>query len=85
MTTMSLEEWRASRNSLGESPIASCLRLGMVANVTGMPALTVPVGFDLNAHPIGMQIIGRPNRESSVLEIGGAYQLTTNWREAHPD
>lgn len=85
VTTMSLERWRSSTNSLGETPIASCLRLGMVANVTGQPALSFPVGFDMKGHPIGMQAIGRPFAESTILEVGEAYQMTTDWHTVHPE
>lgn len=85
VTTMSLERWRSSTNSKGETPIASCLRLGMVANVTGLPALSLPVGFDRESHPVGMQIIGRPYGENRILEVGEVYERTTDWHTLHPD
>lgn len=48
-------------------------------NVTGQPALTVPCGFDDDGLPIGLQIVGRPLDESTMLRIGHAYEAVTAW------
>jgi aspartyl-tRNA(Asn)/glutamyl-tRNA(Gln) amidotransferase subunit A len=56
------------------------LRLSAPANVTGVPALTVPVGHDRAGLPIGMQLLGRPFGESALLRVGRAYERT---RPAH--
>jgi aspartyl-tRNA(Asn)/glutamyl-tRNA(Gln) amidotransferase subunit A len=49
------------------------VRLSVPANLAGLPALSVPCGFrdDL---PIGLQIIGRPFEEQTVLRAGHAYE-----------
>ncbi|WP_244198349.1 amidase [Nocardia neocaledoniensis] len=49
------------------------------ANLTGLPAMSVPCGITTSGLPIGMQIIGRPFDESTVLQIGCAYQAETEW------
>ncbi|MFD9904264.1 amidase [Streptomyces sp. NPDC059063] len=54
----------------------SYVRLSAPANITGAPALTVPVGQDRAGLPIGMQLIGRPLGERAVLRAGRAYELT---------
>jgi len=53
------------------------------ANVTGGPSLVLPNGFS-NGLPLGMQIIGRPFDEATVLRAGHAYQQATDWHTRHP-
>jgi aspartyl-tRNA(Asn)/glutamyl-tRNA(Gln) amidotransferase subunit A len=43
-------------------------------NVTGSPALAVPIGFAPNGLPLSMQIVGRPFDEVTVLRVGAAYE-----------
>ncbi|MCW2736815.1 amidase [Nocardioides sp.] len=56
------------------------IRLTSPANVTGVPALTIPVGFSRAGLPLGMQIHGRPFAEATVLRVGYAYEVA---RGAH--
>lgn len=57
-------------------------------NLTGQPALTVPCGFAVAAdggeRPVGLQIVGRPFDEATVLRLGRAYQDATGWHERRP-
>jgi aspartyl-tRNA(Asn)/glutamyl-tRNA(Gln) amidotransferase subunit A len=53
-------------------------------NLSGQPALTVPCGFDKLGLPIGLQIIGRPFDEITVLQAGHAYESVTEWHFRHP-
>ena len=53
-------------------------------NVTGHPALAVPTGFAKSGLPIGMQIIGRPFDEPTVLRIGAAYESVAQWTTKRP-
>ncbi|MFF1797865.1 amidase family protein, partial [Kitasatospora sp. NPDC058263] len=50
------------------------VRLSAPANITGVPALTVPVGHDAAGLPIGMQLLGRPLGERLLLRVGHAYE-----------
>jgi aspartyl-tRNA(Asn)/glutamyl-tRNA(Gln) amidotransferase subunit A len=43
-------------------------------NYLGLPALSLPIGFDANGTPIGLQLIGRPFAEPRLLRIADAYQ-----------
>ncbi|MFC8128336.1 amidase [Streptomyces sp. NPDC057302] len=61
----------------------SYVRLSSPANITGVPALTLPVGQDRAGMPIGMQLMGRPLGEATVLRVGRAYQ-TAAGSEAWP-
>ena len=46
-------------------------------NYLGLPAISVPCGFDPNGCPIGLQIAGRPFAEGRILNVAGAYQPDT--------
>jgi aspartyl-tRNA(Asn)/glutamyl-tRNA(Gln) amidotransferase subunit A len=50
----------------------------------GLPALTVPCGFGDAGVPVGLQIVGRPFAESTVLAVGQAYQKGTPWHTERP-
>ncbi len=48
----------------------SYVRLSAPANITGVPALTLPVGHDHAGLPIGMQLMARPFGDATVLRVG---------------
>jgi len=53
-------------------------------NVTGNPALALPVGFSREGLPLGMQVVGRAFAEETVFRIGGAYERATRWNTRRP-
>ena len=53
-------------------------------NYLGLPAVSVPCGFDPNGCPIGLQIAGRPFAEARVLKVADAYQRDTDWHRRRP-
>ena len=53
------------------------------SNVTGGPSLVVQNGTS-GGLPLGMQVIGRPFDEVTVLRAGHAYQQATDWHKHHP-
>ncbi len=54
-------------------------------NQTGLPALSVCCGFSPSGLPIGMQIVGRPFDEETVLRVGHAYEQASGWYKRIPD
>ncbi len=50
-------------------------------NIAGLPALSLPCGFDKNGLPIGAQLIGPQLGEQKVLNIGHAYQSVTDFHK----
>ena len=48
------------------------------ASLAGLPAVSVPAG-QINGLPLGLQIIGRPFDESTLLRIGHNLQQITDW------
>jgi aspartyl-tRNA(Asn)/glutamyl-tRNA(Gln) amidotransferase subunit A len=55
------------------------------ASMTGLPAISVPCGFNTAGLPIGLQLIGRTLDEATLLRTAHAYEQATPWRERHPD
>jgi aspartyl-tRNA(Asn)/glutamyl-tRNA(Gln) amidotransferase subunit A len=53
-------------------------------NHPGVPAISVPCGFDRGGLPIGVQIIGPRLRDDLPLAAGHAFQLATDWHRCHP-
>ncbi|WP_426576087.1 amidase [Xenorhabdus stockiae] len=51
------------------------LRLCIPANITGLPALTLPVAKDKQGLPIGIQLIGRAMNDATVLRVGHAIEM----------
>ena len=52
-------------------------------NIAGIPAISIPAGFAGNL-PIGMQIIGKPFSEETLLRIAFAYEQATDWHKRKP-
>jgi aspartyl-tRNA(Asn)/glutamyl-tRNA(Gln) amidotransferase subunit A len=53
-------------------------------NLAGLPALSLPCGFDQGGLPIGLQIVGRPFDEETVLNVAYAYEQATDWHRSAP-
>jgi aspartyl-tRNA(Asn)/glutamyl-tRNA(Gln) amidotransferase subunit A len=53
-------------------------------SATHLPALSVPCGFSAAGLPIGLQIVGKPFDERTVLQVGHAYEQATNWQKQWP-
>lgn len=60
------------------------LRLTRPANVSGLPAISLPCGFSSERLPIGLQIIGRRDGDASVLRVAHAYESATPWHHFFP-
>ena len=54
-------------------------------NLTGLPALSLPCGFNQEGLPIGLQIVAGPWREATLLRAGYAYEQATEWHKRKPD
>lgn len=54
------------------------------ANLTGMPAMSIPIGFGDKNRPIGLHIIGNYFKEAQMLNVAHQYQLATDWHSRSP-
>jgi aspartyl-tRNA(Asn)/glutamyl-tRNA(Gln) amidotransferase subunit A len=53
-------------------------------NLAGLPGLAIPCGFSKSGLPIGMQLIGKPLDEMTLLNIGYTYEQATDWHKRSP-
>lgn len=56
----------------------------VMINIAGLPSLALPCGFDQSGTPVGMQLIGRPFDEKTVLAAGNAFQSVTDYHTQRP-
>jgi aspartyl-tRNA(Asn)/glutamyl-tRNA(Gln) amidotransferase subunit A len=56
----------------------------MPFNVTGNPAMSIPMGFSASGLPLSMQIVGRAFDEGTVLRIGAAFEAATGLSARRP-
>jgi aspartyl-tRNA(Asn)/glutamyl-tRNA(Gln) amidotransferase subunit A len=60
--------------SAGANPQALSPENTVFANYYGLPAISVPCGFDRNGLPLGLQIVGKPWDEARVLQLAYRYE-----------
>lgn len=87
--TTALTGWKHDATTLEiageqESVLAASWRLTYPFNLTGLPAISVPCGFDRDGLPIGLQIAAKPFDETTVLRVAHAYERTHDWVSKRP-
>jgi amidase len=55
-----------------------------MVNVSGLPAIVLPVHVTTEGLPMGVQLIGRPGREDVLVAIGAQLERRLNWGRRHP-
>jgi aspartyl-tRNA(Asn)/glutamyl-tRNA(Gln) amidotransferase subunit A len=84
MTAPALEERQVALGD-GPSPVRPALiRFTQPFNLSGHPACSVPCGFTAAGLPVGMQIVGRPFDEATVLRAADAFQRLTDFHARRP-
>jgi amidase len=53
-------------------------------NLTGQPAASVPAGFGADGLPRGVQIVGRPGAETTLLSLSAQIEAERPWVEHRP-
>ncbi len=53
-------------------------------NLAGLPGISVPCGFSKDGLPVGLQIIGKPFDEGTILRIANNYEKATEWHKKQP-
>jgi aspartyl-tRNA(Asn)/glutamyl-tRNA(Gln) amidotransferase subunit A len=71
-------------NNQREDMLSAIMQFTGVPSLAGLPALSLPVGFDDDGLPVGMQVIGRPFDEGTLFRVGHAYQRETSWHTRAP-
>ena len=55
-----------------------------LGNLAGWPALSVPNGFGRDRLPVGLQIVGKPFDEATLIDVGRTFQSKTSWHRQRP-
>ncbi|MFQ5839485.1 MAG: Asp-tRNA(Asn)/Glu-tRNA(Gln) amidotransferase subunit GatA, partial [Candidatus Methylomirabilales bacterium] len=53
-------------------------------NLAGIPGISVPCGFTAAGLPIGLQLLGKPFEETTLLQVAYAYEQSTDWHRRKP-
>jgi aspartyl-tRNA(Asn)/glutamyl-tRNA(Gln) amidotransferase subunit A len=64
------------------TPLATFTR---AANYLRACALSLPAGLDEAGLPIGVQLMGGPYCDATLIRLGRAFQLATDWHRRRPD
>jgi aspartyl-tRNA(Asn)/glutamyl-tRNA(Gln) amidotransferase subunit A len=62
-----------------DETISPLSRLTRSANYLDLPGITVPCGLTSEGMPAGLQIIGRPRDEATVVALGAAFETVSGW------
>ena len=57
----------------------------LTASLSGLPAASFPVHTDRDGLPLGIQLIGRPGDDATILQLGQALENEFDWASRHPD
>lgn len=61
------------------------MEIVIAASLAGIPTINLPVGFDPQGRPMGMQVMGRFGEDKKVLEFGLAYEGVTEHLSKRPN
>ena len=53
------------------------------ANLAGLPGLSMPCGLS-EGMPVGLQLLGKPLDEATILRVGDAFERRTDFHAARP-
>ncbi|HEX2343720.1 MAG TPA: amidase [Vicinamibacterales bacterium] len=67
-----------------KNPLALPSRLTMFANYYGLPAVSVPCGFDDHGLPVGLQIVGKPREDGAILQLAWQYERAAEFGKKQP-
>ena len=69
-----------------EEPLSMYLSdlMTIPVNLAGLPAASIPCGFDGQGLPVGLQLIGNVLREDVIFKVAYAYEQSTNWHQQKP-
>jgi amidase len=54
-------------------------------NVTGSPAVSLPLHWTASGLPVGVMLAARPAEESTLLSLAAQVEAAAPWRDRHPD
>ena len=73
------EQWQALLDTL-----ATYVGLAPLANVTGQPSMSLPLGWSSDGLPLGVMVTGRPADEATLLRLAAQVQRACDWTLRRP-
>jgi Asp-tRNA(Asn)/Glu-tRNA(Gln) amidotransferase A subunit family amidase len=61
--------------------LTEIMRFAVAANLTGLPAISIPAGYDANDLPVGLQLMGRAWNEALLLRMAHAAEQVVERRK----
>jgi amidase len=77
-------EWQALRCSQTLDNIINWIAPCPPFNATGQPAIAIPTGFTESGLPIGVQLVGRPAADATVLALAAQLEREYPWSQKRP-
>ena len=76
--------WPKSINGRAMDTYHRWMEVVIGGTLAGLPVVNLPVGFDRQGRPMGMQFMGRMGHDRKVLEFAMAYEATTDYLDQRP-
>jgi len=73
-----------------EHPTASMRRAGRFAsftppfNMSGQPAISLPLHWNADGLPIGVQLVAAYGREDVLIRVASQLEQSNPWKDKHP-
>jgi amidase len=77
-------EWVSEINGVEMQTYIDWMATCYAITLTGLPAISVPCGFTEDGLPIGLQIVGRHQRDFDVLQLAFAFEQATRYGKVRP-
>ena len=68
----------------GFVPLFDYVPFTALQNVTGQPAISLPLFWNAEGLPIGVQLVGAPGADETLLALAEAFQAVFDWAALHP-
>lgn len=85
MPTLPVDMLSVDLTGSGETALSAFLHHTFLANIAGIPALTVPCGFSTSRCRSGSSSTAVPFGEPTIFRIGHAYESATDWHLRRPE
>ncbi|MBC7968930.1 MAG: amidase [Verrucomicrobia bacterium] len=83
-TTIRIGEWATLPPAKTMAKIIGWVAPCPPFNATGQPVITIPTGFDPSGLPIGIQLIGRPAAEATLIALAAQVEAAKPWNQPRP-
>ena len=83
LTPQPLEKFLAVTEQVAEDDLAY-IPFTYPFNITGQPAISLPLGWSGHCLPIGVQLVGQPYGESLIIALAAQLERTVSWQSRYP-